>query len=273
MGLEKDAKEMHNFAGLMYPPQRENEVYVLFGMLLPYLDDRFVIEKWGDFPDCKAMRNGKPVGIEFEVDSKTFLSHKHPKNPNLTKCSIIICWKNSFGYDKIKIKGQEIEILDLKKETEKKNLGIILNPQYQPAPNQDEKGFFEKLREETGSEEKYEWIKSLVEFCKSKNEFVMTVGKGKHQASLDFHISKWLAMGVGVLSPIQFYDNGSVVFDFKDMPELAKIELRRRIGENESSKKRWRQIRIHNLETFNNINEALRWLAEYVNTQKPLCLT
>ena len=265
LAFKKDTSEKRDFAGLMYPPQRENEVYVLFGMLLPHFDDKFVIEKWGEFPDCVGRLNGKPIGIEFEVDSKTFFSHGHPQNANFHNCNMIICWENGLRTDRMTINGQEIRILDLKKEYETKKLDFILNPEFQPKPVREEKEFFEKLREKVGSGERYGWIKSLVEFCKNNREFIMTIGKGKHQASIDFHIGRWLAMGIGVPTPIQFYDNGSVTFDFKDMPERAKRELKNSIGEPETSKKRWRQIRINKRETFDKINEALRWLAEYLN--------
>ena len=44
--------------GLSYPPVLESEVLVLFGMLIPYLDDEFVIKEFNSspgFPDCYAL--------------------------------------------------------------------------------------------------------------------------------------------------------------------------------------------------------------------------
>jgi len=54
------------FRGLKYTPSYENEVILLFGMLMPHLESQFVIDEYnGSFPDCTALRDGKEVGIEF----------------------------------------------------------------------------------------------------------------------------------------------------------------------------------------------------------------
>jgi hypothetical protein len=64
--------------GLSHPPVLESEFLVFFGMLIPYLDDDFVINEFNSspsFPDCYALKNGVEVGIEFEVDSNHFYAH------------------------------------------------------------------------------------------------------------------------------------------------------------------------------------------------------
>jgi hypothetical protein len=59
--------ETDDFRGLLYNPSYENEVVLLFGLLMPYLDSQFVIDEYsGSFPDCIALKNGKEIGIEFE---------------------------------------------------------------------------------------------------------------------------------------------------------------------------------------------------------------
>jgi hypothetical protein len=46
--------------GLLYEPTYENEVVLLFGLLIPYCKDEFVIDRYfGSFPDCIARRNGE----------------------------------------------------------------------------------------------------------------------------------------------------------------------------------------------------------------------
>jgi len=61
------------FRGLRYEPSYEDEVLILFSMLIPHFKDRFVIDSYtGAFPDCYATRNGEAVGIEFELLSSHF---------------------------------------------------------------------------------------------------------------------------------------------------------------------------------------------------------
>lgn len=55
--------EIGNFRGLLYYPTLENEVIMLFGLILPHLQDSFVVDQgdFGVFPDCYALRNSKSV--------------------------------------------------------------------------------------------------------------------------------------------------------------------------------------------------------------------
>src|SRR3990170_7734046 len=111
-----------NFRGLLYNPTLDNEVVMLFGLLIPHLPDSFAIEKGdsGTFPDCFAMRNGQRIGIEFELFASYF---NHQNNDNLTKCSLLVCWKNDIrnitirdGKEFFYVKGHEIEIIALDKQ-------------------------------------------------------------------------------------------------------------------------------------------------------------
>ena len=62
------------FRGLIYAPSYEDEVIMLFGMILQNLEDRFEIEEYTDeFPDCSAKMNGKPIGIELELANKSWV--------------------------------------------------------------------------------------------------------------------------------------------------------------------------------------------------------
>jgi len=124
--------ENGDFRGLLYNPTLESEVVMLFSLLIPHLPDSYAIEEGdrGTFPDCLALRNGQKVGIEFELYANNFFDHKHDKNDNLTKCNIIVCWKNNIrntikrnGIELLNIKGQEIEIISLDKKA--KSLGFI----------------------------------------------------------------------------------------------------------------------------------------------------
>ena len=81
-----------DFRGLLYTPSYENEVVLLFGMLLADLENNYVTDEYpGSFPDCLARRDGEQIGIEFEVNSTDFIKHKHDQNPNLHRCKLIVC--------------------------------------------------------------------------------------------------------------------------------------------------------------------------------------
>lgn len=108
--------------GFSYPLYWKVRFWFFLEMLIPYLDDEFIIREFNTspgFPDCFALRNGVEVGIEFEVNSSHFYEHKHHTDPNVSKCNLIVCWKNALGshirvLDK-KGREHEIEILELKR--------------------------------------------------------------------------------------------------------------------------------------------------------------
>ncbi|MGB9693887.1 MAG: hypothetical protein ACPLYF_03495 [Fervidobacterium sp.] len=258
--------------GLSFPPVLESEVLVLFGMLIPYLDDEFVIEEFNStpgFPDCFALRNGVKVGIEFEVDSRHFYAHDHHKDPNLVNCNLIICWKNSFGpYIIVPDKNggsHKIEIIELERVVREKSLFNQLFAKEKPHVPQEwsEEMFLAELRRKVRDEKVHVWINNLIEVCKSSSEFKMASGKGKRQATLGFHIVNWLSYGIGVPTPILFLDNGSISFDCGNMQKIPHVEkeLREKINQIRTKKwGRWCIIPIRDESTFNHIKSLLEWL-------------
>ncbi len=83
-------------APLTYAPTNEAGVVFLFGTVareLGFAVTRVQIE----FPDCEAMREVQPdrwqrVRIEFEYESRNFLTHLHP----VDKCDLIVCWSHNW---------------------------------------------------------------------------------------------------------------------------------------------------------------------------------
>lgn len=98
-----------NFRGLLHAPMNENGVVFLFGMIAQELG--YVVESiTPGFPDCEAKRRISKSGdtwervrIEFEFDSRTFLTHGH----SLTGCDVIVCWQDNWP-------DCPIEVLELK---------------------------------------------------------------------------------------------------------------------------------------------------------------
>jgi Homing endonuclease associated repeat len=85
-----------NFRCLRHEPVNEQGVVLLFGMVAAELGYTIEAVQRG-FPDCEAKRQIGPhrwerVRIEFEFESKNFLTHGHP----LTGCDVIVCWRHNW---------------------------------------------------------------------------------------------------------------------------------------------------------------------------------
>ena len=83
-------------SGLMYAPVNEAGVVFLFGILGHRLGFR-VEYLQSAFPDCEAVREIQPgrwqrVRIEFEYESRNFLTHRHP----VGECDVIVCWLHNW---------------------------------------------------------------------------------------------------------------------------------------------------------------------------------
>jgi hypothetical protein len=93
---------------MAYAPLNELGVIFLFGAMSWQLG--FIVHRLQpDFPDCEATRRvagGKCqlVKIEFEIESRNFLRHRHDPR----KCDLIICWKHNWP-------ECPLEVLELRK--------------------------------------------------------------------------------------------------------------------------------------------------------------
>ena len=81
----------------------EQEVVALFGLLLPRLPIRLLINEVREaFPDCEAWlvdQDGrrKPLRIEFELRASNFVAHDHDPDG----CDLIVCWEDDMGDFKV----------------------------------------------------------------------------------------------------------------------------------------------------------------------------
>jgi hypothetical protein len=82
-----------------------------------------------------------------------------------------------------------------------------------------------------------------------------------------------LSEGVGAPTLVRFYASGSLILDYKGMPEDVEMELRRRAPDPKERKRdhtpRRYKIPIRDQKTFKTVNEALRRLAETLSHQVP----
>jgi len=86
-----------------FAPRSEQEVVALFGLLLPRLPIRVLINEVREaFPDCEAWlldENGqrKLLRIEFELRASNFVAHEHDPDG----CDLIVCWEDDMGDFKV----------------------------------------------------------------------------------------------------------------------------------------------------------------------------
>jgi HNH endonuclease len=84
------------FSPLTYAPTHEGGVIFLFGVMARELG--FAVSRiQPEFPDCEAMREIQPgrwqrVRIEFEYESRNFVSHGHA----VAGCDLIVCWNHNW---------------------------------------------------------------------------------------------------------------------------------------------------------------------------------
>jgi predicted transport protein len=102
--------DLINFRGMMYSPLNEMGVVFLFGKVVEDLN-MYIEEIKPGYPDCIARRfvgkGWEEIAIEFELNAKNFLQHKHdPK-----QCDILVCWENDWPDCP---KEYQIEIIELK---------------------------------------------------------------------------------------------------------------------------------------------------------------
>jgi hypothetical protein len=97
---------------LTYAPTCEGGVIFLFGTMAHDLG--FAVSHiQGAFPDCEAMRlvgpeKWQPTFIEFELESKNFLTHGH----DVRGADLIVCWKHNW-------ENCPLEVIELRKELER----------------------------------------------------------------------------------------------------------------------------------------------------------
>lgn len=81
---------------LTYAPTNEAGVVLLFGSVARELGFS-ILRVQTEFPDCEAMRRVEQdrlqrVRIEFEYESRNFLTHMHP----VSGCDLIVCWSHNW---------------------------------------------------------------------------------------------------------------------------------------------------------------------------------
>jgi len=261
--------------GLLYEPECEEEVVMLFSLLIPYLEDSFVIDRYqGSFPDCFAMRNGQRIGIEFEVLSSNFYEHRHHEDlDNLGKCDLIVCWRNDEPQKTVTrnekkflkvAENRYIEVVSLDEVVERlekeKSLRFILKGRRPDLEKASEERFFAQLREYV-NEQKYNWIKSLYELVKQQKEFEIRWSQGKRWFTMRFCVKKWN------VDPLNIQGNGLIWVNYEGNPAISQWKLPREVQEKlrrifKHEKQKWPTAPLEKQEDFDKIKNAIEILAK-----------
>lgn len=124
------------FAGFIWEPSNEQQVVLLFGMLLALkrFGEPLCIEKCDTaFPDCVAINavTGERIKIEFEFRSSAFREHKREwlllKKNDPSARWMVVCWEHDLKNDSDILSG--IEVVELKKFAADPALGLHPCPQ------------------------------------------------------------------------------------------------------------------------------------------------
>ena len=268
------------FRGLLYEPTYEDEVLILFSMLIPSLRDEYVINRYsGAFPDCFATRNGQEVGIEFELLSSHFFDHGHNESDRLEKCDMLVCWRNNLHTGIIKengkyflvVQGHRIEVVELRDVVrelqEASGRRLILKGTRPNESGANEERFFEQLRENVG-QERYALVHELYDRVRKTNDFEIRWGQGKRFSTMRVFVRKWkvdpISIGSDGIATIVYQGNPSI--EYWCLPESAEIQLRQLFGHKQQ---KWPSIPLNNRDDYQRMNEALDILASHADKAEP----
>jgi hypothetical protein len=168
----------HSLPWMKYAPTSEQEVVVLFSLLLPHLPMRLELDEVREqFPDCLACRLNKdgtrtPVRIEFELFASNFIDHGHDPNG----CDLIVCWEDDLA-------GFSVPRLPLRLLAETTSPPVIalpLRPKYE-VKVWDRESFLAKC-----SDELRPLQNGLLNLAKQHGEVVF--GKGRRNPSWKFDV-------------------------------------------------------------------------------------
>ena len=210
----------------LYEPSKESEIYLIFGLLLPYLDDEWVLDESTDgYPDCIFIINGKQTRVEFELNSANFIAHGHDPD----KCDMIVCWKDNWPDCNLGI----LELSKIIKAISRKN--IIKNdfPKYSASKITID-DFYNHILEYNGVKV-LKMVKGLLRKIDQEKSFSYRPGTKKSKATLRIYANDLSTKIVFIgLESTHKYDEISawIRFDiFNDIKKRQLIKIREYLKE------------------------------------------
>lgn len=123
-------------APLRFAPTNEQGVVAIFAAIAKKHFGMTIERIQTGYPDCIAIRRGRPVRIEFEFRSRNFMPHLKT-DPNVEHCDAIVCWEHNWpGVP------EHLEVIELREE-----FGVGSNVWLQPyEPSQADQMTRKKVR-------------------------------------------------------------------------------------------------------------------------------
>ena len=91
------------------------EILFLFARIFQTFGIDHIVEIRTNFPDCKCIKDGEQIAIEFEPILSNF--QDHVSNDDLSKCQCIVCWEDDLGvhsHIREEISKHNIQVIQLK---------------------------------------------------------------------------------------------------------------------------------------------------------------
>lgn len=243
---------MSKRCGFLYEPSNETEVCILFGLLMPYLNEEFqrlgfpssecyIDEFAGSFPDCTLSVDGRKLRVEFELYSGNFKEHNHDPE----KCDLIVCWKHDWLSCPINV----LELSKVTSEIRGKGLNLVLNsqPKY---PKRYKRWSLEEFRnrlKENLPKNDYNEMSKFVDDLRAVENIEFQTGKGSKIPTLGIYFKK-----LGPVAPVAIEATGKAYISYYNvniqppeplLPEDKTKEIKKFLGEPE---KMWRYVKASN---------------------------
>jgi hypothetical protein len=267
---------IQGFRGLYCPPRTEFEVVALFGMLLPYLEDDFVLVSYGGgFPDAVLLRNGKELRAEFEVYTSNFFEHGHHEDSKAKTCNLIVVWKNNLpeltvrgsdGREYIKVtETHKVEVLSLHKiveRLEKEGTARLLMKDSCPRLIGGEEEFFSQLKMSV-DDKRYELIRELYKYVRRRSEdFDIEWGHGKRWYTMGIKVRRWGISPIGIeASGLVWivYTANPAQKSYWELPKETAEKLRKLFKHPDV---RWKTVPLNTADDLKTLKTALEILAD-----------
>jgi hypothetical protein len=241
-----------DFRGLLWAPSYEQEVVLLFGLLLPYLDEAYAIEECSEaFPDCRLLRSRDSLllRVEFELYSSRFRDHKHDPS----QCDMIVCWKHDWANCPVK------NVLVLSRVVEKKKFILDSSRSRHEKTTWDEQSFFDHAGPHPAG-----FVRQLYDFCKGQSGLTVIFGKGGKLPSFTIGISNVKAPNKSFLG---VYANGKAWPGFDEAwPDDMLRGYRKRLARidrirDKAMTKEWFEFVVENVTELGILKDTLEWCA------------
>jgi len=245
-----------------FAPRSEQEVVALFGLLLPRLPLRLLINEVREaFPDCEAWvleESGqrKLLRIEFELQASNFVAHKHDPDG----CDLIVCWEDDMGDFKV-------PRLELKSLVSTLDTRIIESPDRVKYPPQvwTKESFLKEapVEHQQTHVEFLQWAEGLAPQCR------VAFGEGNQFPSWSFAVSLKTGKKITLLG---VYADGTVWLQPQGLPErlaeLYRSHLMKAVDESDLGKQWFFHSKgIANLNFLATVREAVQEVLKAVGGQ------